>query len=333
MVNQQEKTINETSLENGMSIKLMISKFYRLSGLIVLSVILSLSSPHFLQFTNLMNVFRQASLLLVLSSGMTLVLLIGGIDLSVGSVATLTSCLVAKMLTTGQPALSIIGGVVLSLAVGALCGLINGVMVAKAKLPPFIATLGMMQVARGLSLLLVGGNIIYGFNKQFRFLGAGVLFGIPMPIVIALMVVIFFWFISRRTNFGRSIYATGANIKAAWLSGINVDRTIIKVFTINGIVAAFTGLLYIARLNAAEPGFGDEIHLQAIAATIIGGTTSTGGKGGVLGTVIGALIMMLITNGMNLHGISSLWQQVFNGTIIILAVLMDLLSKKRNERG
>ena len=328
-MNLRGKTINETSLQNGTVAKEILSKFYRLLGLIAITIILSLSSPHFLQYSNLLNVFRQASLLLVLSSGMTLVLLIGGIDLSVGSVATLTSCLVAKMLTTGQPILIITGGVILSLAVGALCGLINGVMVAKVKLPPFIATLGMMQVARGLSLLLIGGNIVYGFNKQFRFLGAGVLFGIPMPIIIALMFVILFWFISRRTNFGRSIYATGANSKAAWLSGINVDRTIIKVFTINGMVAAFTGLLFIARLNAAEPGFGDQIHLQAVAATIIGGTASTGGKGGVLGTVIGALIMMLIINGMNLHGISSLWQQVFNGTVIILAVLMDLISKNR----
>lgn len=301
----------------------------RMAGLLGLFVLLALSSPVFLRSQNLINVLRQASLLTILSCGMTLVILTGGIDLSVGAVATLSSCMTANLFRVGQPGSSVLLGVAIALLVGALCGLVNGLMVAKVKLPPFIATFGMMQVARGVSLLLIGGNIIYGFRRDFRFLGAGVIGGIPVPIMIAAAVVGVIWFISRKTVFGRSVYATGANKRAAMLSGVHVDRALVQVYVLNGVIAAFTGLLYVARLNAAEPGFGDQLQLQAIAATVMGGSAMTGGRGDVTGTAVGALIMMMIINGMNLNGISSLWQQALTGTIIICAVLAETLSQRR----
>lgn len=301
----------------------------RMAGLLGLFVLLALSSPAFLRSQNLINVLRQASLLTILSCGMTLVILTGGIDLSVGAVATLSSCMTANLFRVGQPGSSVLLGVATALLVGALCGLVNGLMVAKVKLPPFIATFGMMQVARGCSLLLIGGNIIYGFRRDFRFLGAGVIGGIPVPIMIAAAVVGVIWFISRKTVFGRSVYATGANKRAAMLSGVHVDRALVQVYVLNGVIAAFTGLLYVARLNAAEPGFGDQLQLQAIAATVMGGAAMTGGRGDVTGTAVGALIMMMIINGMNLNGISSLWQQALTGTIIICAVLAENLSQRR----
>ncbi len=305
------------------------SMISRMAGLLGLFVLLALSSPVFLRSQNLINVLRQASLLTILSCGMTLVILTGGIDLSVGAVATLSSCMTANLFRVGQPGSSVLLGVAIALLVGALCGLVNGLMVAKVKLPPFIATFGMMQVARGVSLLLIGGNIIYGFRRDFRFLGAGVIGGIPVPIMIAAAVVGVIWFISRKTVFGRSVYATGANKRAAMLSGVHVDRALVQVYVLNGVIAAFTGLLYVARLNAAEPGFGDQLQLQAIAATVMGGSAMTGGRGDVTGTAVGALIMMMIINGMNLNGISSLWQQALTGTIIICAVLAETLSQRR----
>jgi ribose transport system permease protein len=307
----------------------LFNRFSRLIGLICICLVLIFTSPTFLQVQNLVNVLRQAAFLSVLSCGMTLVLLTGGIDLSVGGVAALTSCLAAQLLTANQSLGSVIGGVILALAAGLVCGLLNGVLVANVKLPPFIASFGVMQIARGAVLLFIGGNIIYGFHPGFRFLGAGVFWGIPAPIIIAVIIVIFFWLLSIRTNFGRAVYAVGANAKAAWLSGINTQKTLIKVYAVNGMLAAFTGLMYISRLNAAEPGFGGDLQMQAIAATVIGGTTFVGGVGGIGGTVVGALIMILIVNGMNLHGISSLWQQALTGAVIIFAVLADLISQSK----
>lgn len=305
----------------------------RLIGLLTLFILLALTTPGFLRGQNIINVLRQASLLTVLGCGMTLVIITGGIDLSVGAVATLSSCIAANRFLMGQSVLSVFLGIIIALSVGAFCGFINGLMVARVKLPPFIATFGMMQVARGCSLPLIGGNIIYGFRRDFRFLGAGVIGGIPVPIIVAASVVAAIWFVSRKTVLGRSTYATGANKRTAMLSGIDVDRTLIQVYVLNGMIAAFTGLLYIARLNAAEPGFGDQLQLQAIAATVMGGTVMGGGRGGVMGTVIGALIMTMIINGMNLNGISSLWQQALSGTIIIYAVLADILSQRRRSGG
>jgi ribose transport system permease protein len=329
-LNQKKDTgATQSSSKIGKKAGELVNRFSRLIGLICICLILALTSPNFLQAQNLLNVLRQAAFLAILSCGMTLVLLTGGIDLSVGGIAALTSCLAARLLTTNQPLGNVIGGIVLALAVGLFCGLINGVLVAKVKLPPFIASFGVMQIARGAVLLFIGGNIIYGFHPGFRFLGAGVFWGIPAPIVIAVITVIFFWLLSVRTNFGRAVYAVGANAKAAWLSGINTQKTLIMVYAVNGILAAFTGLMYISRLNAAEPGFGGDLQMQAIAATVIGGTTFAGGVGGIGGTVVGALIMILIGNGMNLHGISSLWQQALTGAIIIFAVLADLISQSK----
>ncbi len=303
--------------------KSFILRYSRVLLLIALAVALTLASPAFATRENLMNVVRQAALLTMLGMGMTMVIITGGIDLSVGSVLALTSCLAAGLIKSHQTAM---WGVLLALGVGLMCGLLNGLMVAKVKLPPFVATYGLQWVARGIAYIFMSGRIIYGFGRGFRFLATGYLAGIPMPVVFMVAIYILFFFLMHYTTFGRSVYAVGSNRKAAELSGLKVDRTIISVYALNGLLVAFVGLLFISRLNAAEPQIGETFALEAIAATLIGGTPFSGGEGGVTRTLIGALILSLLSNGMNLLGVSSFWQPTVLGATIVLAILVEKLA-------
>ena len=295
-----------------------LKQYSRLLILLALCTLISFLSPHFLQKSNLINILRQAAILNILGVGMTIVIITGGIDLSNGAVLALSSCTAAILLKNFGLPMPI--GIIVALLIGCCCGLINGTMVSKVAIPPFIITYAMMFFARGLAFLFLGGKIIYGFTPEFRFIGAGYLGGVPMPIIISVVVTIIFLFIQRYTPFGTEIYAVGADEEASMLSGIRTKSVVIRVYILSGMLSALAGIVYMARLNASEPVIGEAFPLDAIAAVLIGGTPLSGGEGGVGGTVIGALVITIIINAMNLLGISSLLQTFILGALIIILI-------------
>lgn len=297
----------------------------RLAMIIVLLVALSLVSPSFLSLQNLSNIVRQASLLFLLASGLTVVILTAGIDLSIGSVLALSGSVAANFIQQGL----IWSGSLIGLAIGAGCGLLNGLMVALVGLPPFIATYGMLWVAEGFAQVFMKGEIISGFPTGFRFLGAGHVAGVPVPILVMIVVLVVCIFALRRTNFGRHVYIIGANREAARLSGINILGNLLLVYSLSGLFSAFAGLVYVSRINAVESTIGEPLLLPAIAAVCIGGTSLFGGEGGIGGTMVGALIMTLVTNGMNLLNVSPYWQSFVMGAIVVLAVALDQLGSAK----
>ncbi|MGD0266944.1 MAG: ABC transporter permease [Candidatus Methylomirabilota bacterium] len=297
----------------------------RLAMIIVLLVALSLVSPSFLSLQNLSNIVRQASLLFLLASGLTVVILTAGIDLSIGSVLALSGSVAANFIQQGW----IWSGSLIGLVIGAGCGLLNGLMVALVGLPPFIATYGMLWVAEGFAQVFMKGEIISGFPRGFRFLGAGYVTGIPVPILVMIVVLVVSIFFLRRTNFGRHVYIIGANREAARLSGISIRGNLLLVYSLSGLISAFAGLVYVSRINAVESTIGEPLLLPAIAAVCIGGTSLFGGEGGIGGTMVGALIMTLVTNGMNLLNVSPYWQSFVMGAIVVLAVALDQLGSAK----
>ena len=285
---------------------------------IVLFVVLSITSQSFFTESNLINVVRQASPPLIVAIGMTFVLILGGIDLSVGSVACLSGTLAAGFMTTnGMP---IIAAILLALVIGAGIGFINGLIIAKIKIPAFIVTLALMSTARGLALVYTGGRPITNIPEEALQLGRGYVGAIPIPVIIMIIVVAIAWIVLSSTKFGRHVFATGGNEECARLSGIKVDGTKIAVYTISGFTAGLTGVLLTMRLASGQPTLGQGMELDAIAAVVLGGTTLTGGKGFIFGTIIGCMFMQLLSNGFNILGISSFWQQVFTGIILLVAV-------------
>jgi len=301
----------------------ILPRVSRLIALLILCGVLALLTPTFLTASNLINVVRQASLLSIIALGMTMTMLIKGIDLSVGSVLALTSCLAAKLLVAQNSIGEMVLGILFALALGAFLGALNGLAVTALKLHGFLVTFGMMQVARGLAYLYMHGTVIGGFRSEFTFLGAGRLLGIPTPIIVAAVVVLLTHFLLTNTTFGRSVYGIGANDSAARYSGLNLPRTTIIGYAFSGLTATLAGLLYIARLDTAEAQIGEAFNLQAIGAAAIGGTSFDGGVGSAWETVIGALIMSVLANGMNLLNISSLWQTFVTGAAIVVAVIID----------
>jgi len=289
----------------------------RLLVLALLSLLLTFLSPSFMKIENFINILRQAAILNILGIGMTLVILTGGIDLSNGAVLALSSC-VSALYLKGEGSMAI--GIVIALGIGLACGLINGWMVAKVFIPPFIITYAMMFFARGLAYIVLKGKIIYGFSKPFRFLGAGYFVMIPMPIVLSAVILLLFYLSLRYTSFGADLYALGSDEESSRLSGIKTQNRIICVYALSGLLSSFAGIVYMSRLNAAEPVIGESFPLDAIAAVVIGGTRLEGGEGGVIGTVIGALIITVIINGMNLLGIPSLLQSFILGGIILTMI-------------
>ena len=310
--------------------------------LLVLCALISFLSPHFLQTSNLINILRQAAILNILGVGMTIVIITGGIDLSNGAVLALSSCTAAILLK--DVGLSMPVTIIAALLIGSCCGLINGAMVSKVAIPPFVITYAMMFFTRGLAFLLLQGKIIYGFTPEFRFVGTGYIWGVPMPIIISAVVTFIFIFIQKYTPFGSEIYAVGADEEASMLSGIRTKSVVIRVYILSGILSALAGIVYMARLNASEPVIGEAFPLDAIAAVLIGGTPLSGGEGGVGGTVIGALVITIIINAMNLLGISSLLQTFVLGALIIIMIsvqshsyrlfsLPNIFSVNRNGAG
>ncbi|WP_342050061.1 MULTISPECIES: ABC transporter permease [unclassified Cupriavidus] len=303
------------------------SLVYRLAALGVLCALLAVASDAFLTTGNLINVLRQASLLFLLASGLTLVILTGGLDLSVGANVAMSACLAASVIKgTGSPLL----GVAVGLGCGTLIGLANGLLVAKLRIPPFIANYGMLWVLHGLTYWFMAGETIHGFPPEFRAIGSGYLWGVPIPVFLMLAFLFVGIAVAQKTTFGQEIYAIGANPVAARLSGVPVSRRLILVYVISGAMAGLASLVFLARLNSAEGDIGEALTLPAIAAVLIGGTSLFGGVGRVSGTLIGAIILTLVLNGMNLLTISANWQPLVTGVIVVLAVFFDTLSRRRS---
>jgi len=305
----------------------VLDKFKTGIGLLILVTVLSFMSPYFLTIPNLLNVVRQVSIIAIVSFGMTMVILTGGIDLSVGSMLAFSGAIAAGMIVNSG--LNVFLAIFIGLAAGTALGLFNGIAVAKAKLPAFIVTLAMMTVARGFTLIYTNGRPISGFNETFRFFGAGYLGRIPVPVLIMFILLIAIYILLKKTPLGRYIYAIGGNEKATKLSGINTDRIKIAVYALNGFLAAVSGIILTSRLNSAQPMAGEGYELDAIAAVVLGGTSLSGGSGGVVGTIVGALIIAVLNNGLNLLNVSSFYQLVAKGAVILLAVFLDRKSQQQ----
>lgn len=311
--------INGSVLKNRIG-KVNLKSFTTSFGLLGLCLVLSIMSPVFLTTANLTNVLLQAAINATIAVGMTFVIITGGIDLSVGSILALSGVLLGGALRSG---LNLFTSLIACLLIGALLGLINGFLITKGKLPPFIATLGMMSMARGLALVYTNGKSITGFSDGFRFIGRGSILGIYTPIVIMVVLYIIAYIILKYTRLGRYTYAIGGNSEGALLSGINVNKVLTILYVICGTTAAIGSIMLTARLNSAQPVAGLGYELDAIAAAVIGGTSLTGGEGSIVGTLIGALIISVLRNGLNLLNVSSYIQQVVIGLVIIIAVLAD----------
>lgn len=297
-------------------------------GLLFLCLILWIMIPYFLTISNLLNVLEQSSINAIIAVGMTFVIITAGIDLSVGSILAFSGVVMASALQSGLP---LPLALLIGLATGTICGLINGSLISFGKLPPFIVTLGMMSVARGAALVFTDGRPVSGFGEGFRWLATGKLFFIPMPLIIMFMVYLIAHILLTKTKFGRYTYAIGGNEEATRLSGVNVKFHKTMVYTLCGLTSALAAVLLTARLNSAQPIAGMMYELDAIAATVIGGTSLMGGEGTLTGTLIGALIMGVLRNGLNILGVSSFLQQIIIGSVIIIAVLLDTLIKRQKR--
>jgi ribose transport system permease protein len=313
-----------------------LARFQSLIALFVLCLVISLLSDKFFTVTNGWNVMRQISVNICIATGMTLVILTAGIDLSVGSVLALCGAITASLLKNGIEipsqnlyiGFTLLGGVVAGILVGSLLGLFNGWTITKFKVPPFVATLAVLTIARGLTMLWTKGFPISGLGENFAYIGTGWFLGIPLPVWISGIIVLIAVFITKKTRFGRYIYAIGGNESAARLSGIKINKVKIAVYAIAGALAAIGGIIVTSRLDSAQPNAGITYELDAIAAVVIGGTSLSGGKGSIWGTVLGAIIIGVLNNGLVLLDVSPFWQQVVKGLVILVAVIIDKANSK-----
>ena len=306
-----------------------VRQFGTLIGLVALCGILWILTPYFLTTSNLLNVAEQTSLNAIIAVGMTFVIVSGGIDLSVGSLVALAGVALGASLQAGRPAAVAIS---IALAIGFACGIGNGVLIAWGRLPPFIVTLGTMSIARGAALVATEGRPISGFDAPFRALATGRIGFVPAPVVVTAVVYVVAAFVLARTTFGRYVYAIGGNEEATRLSGVAVRFHKTMIYGVCGLTSAIAAVVLTARLNSAQPIAGMMYELDAIAATVIGGTSLLGGEGTLGGTLVGALIMGVLRNGLNLLGVSSFLQQIVIGAVIVVAVLLDT-TLKREHRG
>lgn len=307
--------------------KLSTRSLYRMGAVAVILAVAWILVPRFATESNLINLLRQASLLALVATGVSLSMLVAGLDLSIGAVAALSSCLAATVIVQDHVVLGVLAG----LAMGAVSGLLNGVMIAKLKLPFFIMTFSMMFIIRGIALTYTQGTSIHGFPGRFTWLGKSFVGPIPMPVVIGAAVLGLLHLVLTKTTFGRITYAVGANAEAARFSGLAADRNIIQVYALSGLLASLSGMIYIARLNAADADLGMMWPLEGIAVAVIGGIAFSGGEGNILGLVLGGVVMAVVGNCVNLLGLPARFQDFFIGFVIILAVLIDHLTQKRGK--
>jgi putative xylitol transport system permease protein len=332
-----QNTHHQNASTTGMSTQAFafIQKYGLLLAFGALCLFLAIVNENFLSSRNILNVLRQTSINGILAIGMTFVILARGIDLSVGSVVALAGIVSASLATTSATAMAyggpypVVVALAAGIAVGAACGAVSGFVVARFNVPAFVATLGMLSAARGLTLLYAGGKPVPSLTDEFRWIGTGSVFGIPMPVIIFAIVFVIAWWVLTHMRFGRHVYAAGGNPHAAIVSGINVMSVRLKVFIISGALAGLAGMILAARTGSALTQAGIAYELDAIAAVVIGGTSLAGGVGLVTGTLIGALLIGVMNNGLDLMGVPSYYQQVIKGILIVAAVMLD---QSRNRR-
>lgn len=320
-------------------LKVFFRRFQSLLALAIMILVLALLSHRFLTLENSLNILRQVSVNLCISIGMTLVILSGGIDLSVGAVLALSAAIASGFLKNGvelpmfgaRVQLTVIGAITAGVAVGAALGSVNGLAITRFKLPPFVATLGMLSIARGLTMLWTGGFPITQLGPNFGILGSGSLIGVPVPVLIMFGLTGVFVLVTKRTRFGRHLYAVGGSERAALFTGLRVNRIKISVYMLSGALSGIAGMIVTSRLDSAQPNAGLGYELDSIAAVVIGGTSLSGGRGSVGGTVLGCLIIGVLNNGLFLLNVSPFWQQVVKGLVILIAVAIDKLNER--DRG
>lgn len=310
--------------EKKMNVKKILIDNKSLVGLLLMMAVISVLSPNFLSVDNLLNILRQTSINAIIAVGMTYVILTAGIDLSVGSVLALAGAVCASMISADTPLLL---AVVATLLIGGALGAANGVVVSLLGVQPFIATLVGMTILRGATLVYTGGRPIstgdFDVAESFYQIGGGYVGPIPVPVVVILLVFALFWVILNHTRFGRYVYAIGGNESVTRIAGIHVTRVKVLVYALSGMMAALAGMILTARLESAQPTAGIGYELDAIAAVVLGGTSLMGGRGTLVGTLIGALIIGVLNNALNLMDVSSYFQQIAKGSVILLAVVVD----------
>lgn len=308
-----------------------VAKYSYVFILLLIIIFMSFATDQFLTASNILNVLRQASLLLIMALGMTMAMILGrGVDMSLGAIVSISSCFAAQFFLRSSSVWEILFGILVGLAVGAACGVLNGVMVTYLHLPAMLATYGLREILRGVAYAYMDGNVITNINPIISFLGNGKIAGVfPTPVVMALIFTLICTYFLKKTKTGRELYLTGSNPQAARFSGINVNKTVILGFVLSGVMAAVAGILYVGRLGAAEAEIGNDFHFQAVSAAAIGGVSFNGGSAKTYGVVAGALILTLLNNAQNLLQISSSWQGVIYGTVIIIAVLIDYFVTKQ----
>lgn len=304
----------------------ILNRYGMIIILFLMVIIMTAIKPVFINSHNILNIFKQVAVIGTLAYGVTLIIITGGIDLSSGSVVALVGVVTASFAAPGE---NLIFAIILGLLMGALCGAINGAVLSFTGIPPFIATLGMMTIARGAALLYTNGRPISNIDERFLVLGTGKIGPIPVPVIIFLVAGLLTHIILRKSTFGKSIYAIGGNEQAAVVCGLNVKKIKILIYTYAGIMSAVGGIVLTARVSSGNPTAGLSYELDAIASAVIGGTSLTGGVGLVSGTIIGALIIGVLNNGLTLIGVSPYWQQVVKGLIIMGAVILDAYKNKK----
>lgn len=318
----------------------ILKKYGIVFVLVLMIVVISLRQPEFLSPVNIFNVLTQSSIFGIMAIGLTFVIISRGIDLSVGSVLALSGVVMASVSqvaeATGKmfpnlPMLPLVVSLLVALVIGGLCGAFDGLLVAKTNIPPFIATLGMMNMARGLALIYTGGKPVSNLNPSFNSIGGNVFGFLPVPVIIWAAVVALAWIILNNTSFGKSVFAIGANSNAAEVSGIHVSRNLILIYMISGLTAGLAAFVFAGRTLSMHPGAATGYELTAIAATTIGGTSQTGGIGTIWGAVVGTLVLGVLQNGLTLMGVHAYWQQVIEGAIIVVAVIIDMRKNARKS--
>ncbi len=309
------------------SIAIYYRKLASILSLLVIVTILTILSPHFLTAENMLSIGLQMAVIAIMSIGQVWIIISGGIDLSVGSVLALSGVSATLLIANG---INLVLASGIGVAVGTLCGFINGFLTAVGKLPPFISTLGMMGIARGMALIITKGVPIFGLPEQFAVLGNGRIAGIlPIPVLITVVLGIIGHIVLTHTPFGRYTYAIGSNFEAARLSGIRTTRTLIYIYLLAGFLYGISGVVLASRLSTGQPTSGLGYELDVIAACVIGGASLSGGNGTIWGAMLGALVIGVLRNGCNLLDISAFWQQVAIGIIIVIAVFIDQYQKRR----
>ncbi len=305
-----------------------IAEYVIVVAIVLESIVFAVIAPQFFSVPNLVNVALSIAITGIMAVGMTAVILTGGIDLSVGSVAALAGVVAALIAVDGGTGAVLCGGLA-ALGIGLVVGLFNGIMVAQFRVPPFVTTLAMLTICRGLAFIVTGGRSIGDLPTSFEFMGKKRLLGVPLPVILMFLVFAAGWFVLKRMTFGRYVYAVGGNREAAYLAGVNTKRVTLLVYVLNGLLVGLAGLVLASRLGAGVPNSGLQYELDVIAAVVVGGASLNGGRGSVVATFWGAVFIGVLNNGLNLAGIDPYMQKIALGVVILLAVLADQLNKSQ----